>query len=204
MYNTRALALATAVAFSMLGAGCAKKKAAAAWPPAIPAATRATGPQTASATTSPNSSTKPVTISSAPSTAASQPTKAEQVRIDQLLAKIQDAYFDYDRHSLRSNAVKALSADVTELQQIIKNYPSYKLTIEGHCDERGSAEYNMGLGNARAAAAKDFLVQFGVSASQLAVISYGKERPMCQEHDEECWQKNRRAHIVAMAQPAAR
>jgi peptidoglycan-associated lipoprotein len=78
-------------------------------------------------------------------------------------------------------------------------YPDYKLTIEGHCDERGSAEYNMQLGQARAESAKNYLVQVGIPSAQLNTISYGKEKPACEEHDEACWQKNRRIHIVAMA-----
>ena len=67
--------------------------------------------------------------------------------------------------------------------------------VEGHCDERGSAEYNLGLGDGRARAAKDFLVQLGVPADRLRPISYGKERPQCTSADEGCWQKNRRAHF---------
>jgi peptidoglycan-associated lipoprotein len=81
----------------------------------------------------------------------------------------------------------------------LKDYPAYKLTIEGHCDERGSAEYNMALGDKRADSAKEYLVQVGIPAMQLNVVSYGKEKPVCEEHDEACWQKNRRIHIVAMA-----
>jgi outer membrane protein OmpA-like peptidoglycan-associated protein len=90
--------------------------------------------------------------------------------------------------------MKALQADSTELRDILKDYPDYKLTIEGQCDDRGSAEYNVGLGDRRAAAAKDYLVGVGIPAPQLDVISYGKERPVCQEHDEpelslENWQQ---------------
>ena len=81
----------------------------------------------------------------------------------------------------------------------MKDYPNYKLTIEGHCDERGSDEYNIALGDRRAQASKDYLVQVGILAAQLNLISYGKEKPVCQEHDEACWQRNRRIHIVAMA-----
>ena len=127
------------------------------------------------------------------------PNAATRARIDELLAKIEDAYFDYDKASLRPDAVKALQADSTELRDILKDYPDYKLTIEGHCDERGSAEYNVALGDRRAEAAKDYLVQVGIPATQLNVISYGKEKPVCEEHDEACWQRNRRIHIVAMA-----
>jgi peptidoglycan-associated lipoprotein len=85
------------------------------------------------------------------------------------------------------------------LRDIISQYPDYKLTIEGHCDERGSEEYNRALGDARAAAARDYLVGVGISQSQLSVVSYGKDKPVCEEHDEACWQRNRRIHIVAAA-----
>jgi peptidoglycan-associated lipoprotein len=98
------------------------------------------------------------------------------------------------------NALKALQVDSTELRDILKDYPDYKLTVEGHADERGSAEYNVALGDRRASAAKDYLVGIGIPSAQLDVISYGKERPVCQEHDEDCWQRNRRIHIVATAQ----
>ncbi len=114
--------------------------------------------------------------------------------------EIEDAYFDYDKASLRPDALKALQADSTELRDILKDFPDYKLTIEGHCDERGSSEYNMALGDKRAEAAKDYLVQVGIPSAQLNVVSYGKDRPVCDEHDEACWQRNRRIHIVAMAQ----
>ena len=89
------------------------------------------------------------------------PNAATRARIDELLAKIEDAYFDYDKASLRPDALKALQADSTELRDILKDFPDYKLTIEGHCDERGSSEYNMALGDKRAEAAKDYLVQVG-------------------------------------------
>src|ERR1017187_1745441 len=128
------------------------------------------------------------------------PNAVTRARIDTLLARIEDAYFDYDKHTLRPDAIQALQADSTELRDILKDYPDYKLTVEGHCDERGSAEYNMALGQERAQAAKDYLVQVGIPSDQLATISYGKEKPACEEHDEDCWQKNRRIHIVAQAQ----
>jgi peptidoglycan-associated lipoprotein len=115
------------------------------------------------------------------------------------LAKIEDAYFDYDKSTLRADALHALQADSTELRDILKDYPDYKLTIEGHCDERGSDEYNLALGDRRAQAAKDYLVQVGIPASQLNLVSYGKMKPICTEHDEACWQRNRRIHILAMA-----
>ena len=125
-----------------------------------------------------------------------------RARIDQLLAKIEDAYFDYDQSTLRPDAMKALNADSTELRDILKDYPDYRLTIEGHADERGSAEYNVALGDRRASAAKEYLVGIGIPAAQLSVLSYGKEKPVCMEHGESCWQRNRRIHIVAAAAEA--
>jgi peptidoglycan-associated lipoprotein len=123
------------------------------------------------------------------------PNAETRARIDTLLARIEDAYFDYDQHALRPDAIKALTADSSELRDILKDYPAYKLTVEGHCDERGSAEYNLALGDRRASAARDFLVQLGVPADRLKTISYGKERPQCTEENESCWQRNRRAHL---------
>jgi peptidoglycan-associated lipoprotein len=131
--------------------------------------------------------------------ASHYPDAKTRARIDTLLARIEDAYFDYDKASLRPDALKALQADSTELRDILKDYPEYKLTIEGHCDERGSAEYNIALGDKRAESAKDYLVQVGIPSSQLNVLSLGKEQQVCAEHDETCWQKNRRIHIVAAA-----
>jgi len=128
------------------------------------------------------------------------PNAATRARIDELIARIEDAYFDYDKATLRPDAVNALQADSTELRDILKDYPAYKLTVEGHCDERGSEEYNVALGEKRAEAAKNYLVQIGIPTEQLNTVSYGKERPVCTDHDEACWQKNRRIHIVASAE----
>lgn len=125
------------------------------------------------------------------------PDAATRAKIDDLLKRIEDAYFDYNQHNLRPDAVKALQADSTELRDIIVQYPAYHLTIEGHADERGSEEYNLALGDARAKAARDYLVQVGIPQAQLSVVSYGKDKPVCEEHDESCWQKNRRIHITA-------
>ncbi len=109
---------------------------------------------------------------------------------------MQDAYFDYDQHILRTDSEAALQADAKELTEILRQYPTYKLSVEGYCDERGSDEYNIALGDARARKAKEFLVSLGVPAAQLRTVSYGKERQVCNEHDEACWQRNRRAHIT--------
>jgi peptidoglycan-associated lipoprotein len=105
---------------------------------------------------------------------------------------VRDAYFDYDKSDVRADAQQALQADA----QFLAQHPNIRFTIEGHCDERGSTEYNLGLGDNRANAAKNFLVQNGVSADRIKTISYGKEKPFCTESNETCWQQNRRAHFV--------
>ena len=114
------------------------------------------------------------------------------------LAHLEDALFDYDKSSIRADAATALKDDVGAIRGILANYPSEKLRIEGHCDERGSDEYNLALGDKRAQAVAEFFQTMGISQAQLSVISYGKEKPVCTDQTEDCWQKNRRAHIVAL------
>jgi peptidoglycan-associated lipoprotein len=194
MKNFREVAVIATAALSIVIAGCSKKVAAT--PPPAPAAQRAASTPSA-APNRPVERAASQPAQSAPAARPTYPDAATRARIDQLLARIEDAYFDYDKHTLRPDAVKALQGDSSELRDILKDYPSYKLTIEGHCDERGSAEYNLALGDRRASAAKDFLVQLGVSGDRIKTISYGKERPQCTEANEECWQKNRRAHLSA-------
>jgi peptidoglycan-associated lipoprotein len=196
MKRSRELVLVAVATILTIGAGCAKKKVAAATPPPAPEPTRSAPAEPMRATT-PRQRETPVVASTPQSRYPDAKTRA---RIDELLARIEDAYFDYDKHTLRPDAIQALQADSTELRDILKDYPDYKLTIEGHCDERGSAEYNMALGEQRADSAKDYLVGIGIPTDQLHTVSYGKEKPVCDEHDEACWQKNRRIHIVAMAQ----
>ena len=108
----------------------------------------------------------------------------------------QDAYFDYDRSDIRDDARQTLTRDADLLKRIFAQDPSFSVVLEGHCDERGSAEYNLGLGDRRATAAKDFLVQLGVPADRIRTISYGKERPVCTDTTEDCYQRNRRAHLA--------
>ncbi len=105
---------------------------------------------------------------------------------------IEDVYFDFDRYSIRADSRKALEDDAA----ILKDNAGMKITIEGHCDERGPAEYNLVLGQKRADAVKRYLNDLGVEATRIATISYGNEKPFCTEHNEACWQKNRRAHFV--------
>jgi peptidoglycan-associated lipoprotein len=122
-----------------------------------------------------------------------------QVRktLNDSLARMEDALFDYDKSTIRTDATTALKDDAGIIRGILADYPSQKLIIQGNTDERGSDEYNMALGDRRARAAQEFLVTMGVSANQLEVISFGKDHPVCTDQTEACWQKNRRAHLTA-------
>lgn len=195
MKKSLAVAILGIAALAFVGAGCKKKVAAVA--PAPPAAVQPTP--------APPPPPPPPVVAPAPPppTAPAQPAPrrvpdaATRTRIETLLSRIEDAYFDYDRHTLRPDAIKALQADSAELRDIVVQYPDYRVTIEGHADERGSEAYNLALGDARAKSARDYLSSIGIPASQIAIISYGKDKPVCEEHDETCWQKNRRIHFVA-------
>ncbi len=126
------------------------------------------------------------------------PTPTPMPSLSELLStEVQDAYFDFDKSDIREDARVALTKDADALKNIFNAVPDATVVIEGHCDERGSAEYNLALGDRRATAGKDFLISLGVPSDKLKTISYGKERPQCTDHTEECWQKNRRVHFSA-------
>ena len=128
------------------------------------------------------------------------PPKAEPPKptISQRIStEVEDVFFDFDRSDLRSDARTALAHNAAALKEILSDFPTHTVILEGHCDERGSAEYNLGLGDRRSARTKTFLGELGVPLDRLLVISYGKERPQCTESDEACWQKNRRVHFTA-------
>jgi len=108
---------------------------------------------------------------------------------------LKDAFFDYNKADLRDDARSALSANADWL----KKNTSVQFLIEGHCDDRGTTEYNLALGDRRANAAREYLVSLGVDAARIRTVSYGKERPFCTAETEECWQQNRRAHFLATA-----
>ena len=111
-------------------------------------------------------------------------------------ANLKDVHFDFDKYDIRADAARILEANATWL----KANPRNLVLIEGHCDERGTAEYNLALGERRAKSTMNFLVGQGVAASRISVISYGKERPLCTEKTETCWAMNRRAHHLVKAQ----
>ena len=127
--------------------------------------------------------------------------KTERETLNQKLARLDDVLFDYDRATIRPDATQTLEADVAVIRGILQRYPNQKVKIEGHADERGSDEYNVALGDKRAVSAKEFLSGMGINGAQLEIVSYGRQRPVCEEHTEDCWQKNRRAHFVAEGAP---
>jgi peptidoglycan-associated lipoprotein len=108
---------------------------------------------------------------------------------------LKDAFFDYDKSDLRDDARTALASDA----EWLKKYRTVQFLIEGHCDERGTSEYNLALGDRRANAAKEYLSSLGVDASRIKTVSYGKERPFCTQSAEDCWQQNRRGHFLITA-----
>ncbi len=105
---------------------------------------------------------------------------------------VKDVFFDLDKAELRGDSRDVLTKDA----EFLRSYPDVHISIEGHCDERGSTEYNLALGQSRAQAAKNYLISLGISADRMETVSWGKERPFCTEHSEECWQQNRRDHFV--------
>lgn len=123
------------------------------------------------------------------------PTPTPQVTDEQLFAQAaQDIYFDFDKADLRPESQQTLA----RLAEAMKAHSNWKVQIEGNCDERGSTEYNLALGERRAGAAQQALTQAGIPGASLKTISYGKEKPVCTESNEDCWQKNRHDHFTLM------
>ena len=113
---------------------------------------------------------------------------------------LKDIFFDFDSHNLRADARDTLRANADWL----KRNPATRVEIEGHCDDRGTNEYNLALGAKRAKSAKDYLATLGVSEDRLSTISYGEEIPVCKEANETCWQRNRRGRFVVLpSRPAS-
>ena len=131
-----------------------------------------------------------VTVNAAP---VPPPSTASSATEAELFAQnVKDIYFDYDKYDVRVDQQGSLQGDAQFLQQ----HANIHITVEGHCDERGSTEYNLALGTNRADAAKNALIQAGVAGDRIKIISYGKEKPFCTESNESCWQQNRRGHFV--------
>jgi peptidoglycan-associated lipoprotein len=161
------------LAGALLLAGCPKK------PEVETAAPRAAAPAPAP---EPKREPEPKPAPPPPPAPAAEPVKEP----------LQDAFFDFDKSNIRPDAKQALDADI----QWLKANPGAKITVEGHCDERGTNEYNLALGERRAKAVKDYLVAGGIDAKRITTISYGEERPFVLGHDESAWKWNRRGHFV--------
>ena len=132
-----------------------------------------------------------LTVTPAPAPPPPPPTPS--VTDEELFSQnVKDVYFDYDKADVRGDQQASIQADV----QFLNQHANMNFTIEGHCDERGSTEYNLALGDQRASAVKNALTAGGISASRIKTISYGKEKPFCSESNEACWQQNRRGHFV--------
>uniref|UniRef100_A0A832HZT4 Peptidoglycan-associated protein n=1 Tax=Eiseniibacteriota bacterium TaxID=2212470 RepID=A0A832HZT4_UNCEI len=168
----RTLAVAALAATELL-TGCARKSQEATPAPPTPPPTTTPAP-----TPSPSPTPAPTPAPPAPA-----PDAASQLR---------DVFFAFDSYALDDAARAALDATA----RVLRDNPDMNLTIEGHCDERGTVEYNQALGERRAGAARDYLVAAGIAPSRLHVISYGKERPFATGSDESAWAQNRRAHFV--------
>jgi len=130
-----------------------------------------------------------ITVTQPPPPPAAPPSASDEELFAQ---SVKDIYFDYDKSDLRADQQSSVQADIAFLNQ----HSNVNVLIEGHCDERGSTEYNLALGDQRANSVKNALTAGGVSASRIKTISYGKEKPFCTESNEACWQQNRRGHFV--------
>ncbi|MEN2986355.1 MAG: peptidoglycan-associated lipoprotein Pal [Thermodesulfovibrionaceae bacterium] len=142
---------------------------------------------------------KPQLIEEKPKEEIAKETKGEEIVfippseiIKKLQQEVKDIHFDFDKYDIKQEDIPTLK----KVASVLHKYPNLKLLIEGHCDERGTNEYNFVLGQKRANSAKQFLISLGVSSSRIEIISYGEEKPLCTEQNESCWQKNRRAHFI--------
>jgi peptidoglycan-associated lipoprotein len=172
----RTLVVLAALAAGLIAAGCAKKAAQA--PPTPP-------PAPPQAATTPAPAPEPTTPPPTP--------PAPTPSVSEAAARLQPVFYDFDSYTLTEAARGVLDGNARVLREVT----ALQLTIEGHCDERGTVEYNQALGERRAAAARDYLVAAGIDGSRLSIISYGKERPFATGSDEASWAQNRRAHFVA-------
>jgi peptidoglycan-associated lipoprotein len=185
---TRARRLASLVvlcsAITIAAAGCHKKV-----PPPAPA------PPPPAAAPAPPPPPPPPPPAPTPPPAPRTPSEEElfaRKSLDELSRELTDVYFDYDESAIREDGRAPLQRDADWL----KRWTSTQITVEGHCDERGSPQYNLALGSRRATAVKDYLVSLGVPAPRITVVSKGKEQPFCTQSGESCWQQNRRGHFI--------
>jgi peptidoglycan-associated lipoprotein len=174
------------IALSLFLVGCPKRPATTA--ASAPPPTGSPSPSAAAPSTAPSPSMTP--SPAAPSTAAPSTTPPAPSEFT-ATANLKDVFFDFDKYDIRPNDAKTLDTNATWLKS-----NNNLVLIEGHCDERGTNEYNLALGERRAKATRDYLVSVGIDAGRITVISYGEERPVCTDKAEPCWMKNRRAHFL--------
>jgi peptidoglycan-associated lipoprotein len=169
--------------------GCAKRPATTAASAAAPAAApSAAAPAPTPSPSAPAASAAPAAAAAAAPAQAPRPVPKEFMAV----AALKEVYFDFDKYDIRAEDAKTLDANAAWLKSNADNL----VLIEGHCDERGTNEYNLALGERRAKATMNYLVSQGIQANRITIISYGEERPVCNEKTEACWAKNRRANFL--------
>jgi peptidoglycan-associated lipoprotein len=168
--------------------GCARRPATTAASAATPAPAAAPSPAPAPSAPSAAAPAPPAPAPAAAPAQAPRPVPKEFMAV----AALKEVYFDFDKYDIRSEDAKTLDANATWLKSNGDNL----VLIEGHCDERGTNEYNLALGERRAKATMNYLVSQGIQANRITIISYGEERPVCTEKTEACWAKNRRANFL--------
>ena len=168
--------------------GCARRPATTAASAATPAPAAAPSPAPAPAPSAPS----PAPAPPAPAAAAPAPAPRPVPKEFMAVAALKEVYFDFDKYDIRPEDAKTLDANATWLKSNGDNL----VLIEGHCDERGTNEYNLALGERRAKATMNYLVSQGIQANRITIISYGEERPVCTEKTEACWAKDRRANFL--------
>jgi peptidoglycan-associated lipoprotein len=182
-----ALLVVPVLVLALFLAGCPKRPATTAASAPPPTGSPAPSPAAPSTTPAPGPGMTPSPAAPSTATPATPPRPSEFRETDNL----KDVYFDFDKYDIRAGDARILDANAAWLKT-----NNDLVLIEGHCDERGTNEYNLALGERRAKATMNYLVGQGVQANRITIISYGKERPTCPEHTEACWAKNRRAHFL--------
>ena len=189
LYQRTAAIAAFSLMLGLAASACGKKQAALTPPPPEMPTTAVAPPAPPAPPGAPNAAATPRTLSE------------DELFAQKTLAQLNnerplgDVYFDLDHAAIKDEGKAALSTNATSL----KRWPSTRINIEGHCDERGTAEYNLALGERRANAVKAHLVELGVPGDRIVIVSKGKEAPFCTEKNEACWQQNRRGHFIITA-----
>jgi peptidoglycan-associated lipoprotein len=184
LYQRTAAIAAFSLMLGLAAAACGKKQAALTPPPPEMPTTAVAPPAPPGPPGAPNAAPRPTSLS--------EDEMFARASIPDIQKEFSDVYFDLDNSVIKDEGRAALTSNANYM----KRRPSVRINVEGHCDERGTAEYNLALGERRALAARNYLVSLGIPADRLRTVSYGKEFPFDPGHDEGAWSKNRRAHFV--------